>query len=643
MQFDWLRRLVQGKPAPPHPASASKSPSTASRNPPSPGDATLRYPPSDQGLPLLQVDALLAANADLVARLRTHAAQTDVKFDQQFLKPLERLAAHINALPATSSGLFSGPTGLFRAAVECSFYAFQASDGRIFTGSEGVERRHLLESRWRYLCFLAGMFYPIGRSLERLVVSGPDGSVWKRHFGGVTEWAGTAGVQQVFVSWGSTEDAEALGPSNATLPLVPEIVGAENLQMLEDGAVDLITSLYEVIAGTTATSRIAHQVVSGAWGRIMDREAARRPQAFGRLVAGTHLGPYLAGALRTLVEQGVWKPNSSCLKADKDGLYLAWPQAAADLIQFGRGQGYQGWPNDAATIAALLRAANLVRADASDVGTVEFVDANGEIVPTLQILNPLSVIEDYDPSHYAGRPGKTLSAVLAADPLVKSEMAAATASGVGTEAAAGHDLARAAVHEHTSSGPAATPSLPPASRAAAAAEPQLQRAEATGSDPAFSTPSVESAGVPSSEAAAEHRPSPAAQPAGRAAQEPSSPRLKEAPEVRYSDLVPEDIRQDIGQALHVELLGKMVMAWRNKGDNSEVMRRVDQGAAFALSFLTSNMRDAVTWVDHMAKAGLVYAPKDKPGLRVHKVAMPEGRKPEPAVILTSLACRRLGL
>ena len=45
----------------------------------------------------------------------------------------------------------------------------------------------------------------------------------------------------------------------------------------------------------------------------------------------------------------------------------------------------------------------------------------------------------------------------------------------------------------------------------------------------------------------------------------------------------------------------------------------------------------------MARAGLIYCPPQKPGLRVQKIAIPEGRSPVDAIVLSSLACRRLGL
>lgn len=569
------------------------------------GAQALRYPPADAGLPVLTADELLHSNADIIARLRTHAALSPELFEQRFLQPLRRLASYINALPATASGLFSGEMGLLRAAVECAFFSFQASDGRIFTGSEGVERRHLLEGRWRYLCFLAGLFYPLGKPLERLVVAGPDGAVWKRHLNGVTDWAATAGATRLFVSWGSTEEAGAIGPSNAVLAIVPGVCGADNVQMLDDGAAELVAALYAIAAAGPSTARVAGEVVSGAWQRIMDREAARRPLAFGRVVSGTHMGPYLVGAARALVEQGVWKPNgeNSCLVADAHGLYLRWPDAARDLIEHGVRQNYPGWPADAPTMAALLRAASLVTSSDTDMGTIDVVDHDGVITQALKIANPLSLLEDYE--QYATAGGKTLAAVLAADPLARSEAAAQPTVG---------------------KAPAATTAAAaPAPTAPQAVDPEDQQPD---------TPPAKPAAGPAAQAAA--TPSQQGQKSGGA--------LSEAPDVRYADLVPEDIRQDVGSALQAELLGKVVMAWRNKGDRSEVMRRVDEGAAISMTFLTENMRDAVTWIDNMARVGLIYSPKEKPGLRVHRVCIPEGRKPDiPAVILSNLACKRLGL
>jgi len=611
MSFQWVRRLTSRSPQPVA-TQALVQPEAAV------APSVLRYPPADNGLQLVSVGAIMSANDDLVTRLRLHAAMPEEQFASRFLAPLHRLASHINVLPATATDLFSGEMGLFRAALETGFFAFQASDGRIFTGDEGVERRHTLETRWRYLCFLAGMFYPLGRPLERIAVAGPDGTVWKRHFHGLSDWAAAINTDRVFVSWGSQDQKDEIGPGNAGLIVLPAIVGSENLQMLEDGATDLVASLYELAAGEAGTSRIAHQVVTGCWERIARREAARRPQSFGRVVSGTHQGPYLVGAVRALVAQGKWVPNKSVLKADMDGLYLLWPDAAEDLIHFGRDKGYPGWPHDAQTLAALLKAGNVVHDAGTDMGTVEVIDEAGEIRQALKVANPLAILEDFDPATYAGSPGKTLEAILEADPLSKAEgtspVAAAQEPLTGVSRGEQKSQRRSRTSEKQAGdlpptiddteeeASPASPVEPEAAQSISADSPPLAPVEAEGSGP-----------------------------------------LREAPEVRYADLVPEDLRSQIGNTLQVELLGKVVMAWRDKRENSEVMRRTDQGAAIALSFLTTIMRDAPTWVESMARAGLIFSPPQTPGLRIQKVAIPEGRNKVQAVVLSSLACKRLEL
>lgn len=626
MVLQWVRRLTERKGSSPAPAVVAVVVSE-------PADAP-RYPPADRGLAVRSPEVILQANKDLVERLRLHAATDDVLFQERFIGPLTRLAEYINVLPASATSLFSGEMGLFRASFESGFFSFQASDGRIFTGAEGVERRHALESRWRYLCFLAGMCHPLGKTLTRVAVTGPAGQVWKRHFGGVSAWAQQEGLQRLFVSWGGPDTDDCIGPSSTTLQILPAIVGPENLQMLQDGAAELVSSLYELAIGEHGTSRIAHQVVTTCWERIVRREAARRPQAFGRLTSGTHQGPYLAGALRELVAAGKWQVNASPLKADRDGVYMQWPLAAADLIEFGRQKQYAGWPHDAPTLAALLKASNLVVGGDGDLGLVEVVDESGEIHNALKLSNPLAVLDDFDPATFADRPAKTLAGVVAVDPLAKAEAAAAASQAAQAPPPAAMALPVAASEPVAAPDPAAGESAPlPGATGHAAGEQRApekvaaqEPAEAGDQPPAARSRGKKSAGA-------------GARPAG----EPEGGMLREVPEIRYADLVPEDIRSEIGAALQVELLGKIVKAWRDRGDNSGVMRRVDNGAAIEFNYLATQMSNVPTWVDAMARVGLIYAPPQTPGLRIQKVAIPEGRQPVQAVVLSNLACRRLGL
>lgn len=634
MVLSWVRRLIGGS----SPTSAQVPQAVVNAVHASPHIAP-RYPPADAGLQPLEPAAVLAANSDLIDRLRVHAAVGEAQFKERFLDPLARLAEHINVLPASAADLFSGEMGLFRAALETGFYSFQASDGRIFTGGEGVERRHALETRWRYLCFLAGIFYPLGKTLERVVVTDAQGRVWKRHFAGLTTWALEQGVERVFVSWGLPDADSAIGPGKASLALLPTVVGPVNLQMLQDGSADLVAGLYELASGDSSASRIAHQVVTGSWSRIERREAARRPQNFGRLTVGTHLGPYLVGAVRELVDSGRWKVNASVLHVDRDGLYLQWPAAAADLIAFGLERGYAGWPADAPTLAALLKASNVVEDRGGDLGLVEIVDGAGEILSGLKIANPLTVLDDFDPLAFSGLPAKTLEGVLKSDPLAAAEAAARTSAAQvpSSSTAAPTPRPAAEVRQLTEGEGVDEEDEEP--------DQQLQLLHAATDD--APAPSAATTSPPVG------RPAPAPAQGGKQragggadageAREKHGGKLREAPDVRYSDLVPEEIRDQIAAPLQVELLGKVVKAWRERGDNSTVMRRIDNGAAIRFDYLTKHIMNVPTWVDTMARAGLVHVPANERGVRVQKVPIPEGHPPVQAVVLSNLACRRLGL
>ena len=591
------------------------------------------YPPVDQGLPVSTPEGLLAANAELIDRLRLHAATDADTFRERFEVPLLNLAEQINALPATSSGLFAGEGGLFRASLEMAFFSFQAADGRIFTGTETVERRHALEGRWRYVCFLAGMFYPLGTSLDTIVVTSSAGGVWRRHFGSLTSWAQQNEVTRLFAAWPNVDESlQQIGPSSHIASLIATIAGAKNLQWLEDGSSELVKAVYEISSGHMTNARNCKDVVVSMWERIARREEARRPQAFGRQTVGTHLGPYLVGAIRSLLGTPAWKLNGDRVKADSSGLYLLWPHAIEDLAQFGVKQGYQGWPSTPGTIAELLRSSQVVINSGEDLGMVEVVGDGGEILKALKLKNPLSVLEDFDPETFASQSPKTLEAVIAADPLAAAEAKASI------KAEATQGAGRKRTKEVTP--PVAKEAVEPAPSIAEPAtetlftpdEPRVQAEEVQAPVVERSRAEVTSDVATKSEAVDVAETS-----------QPDTSAIREAAEVRFSDLVPQEVQKDIKKRLHVELLGKVIKAWRDRGENSKSMRMTDNGAAITVVFLGTIVRDVASWVGEMAAAGLIYSPPSTPGLKINKVSIPEGAPPKEAVILSRFAVKKLGL
>lgn len=589
------------------------------------------YPPQDPGLPLSSVQHILDGNTELLDRIKLHAATDTARYARRYQKPIERLAEHINALPATPSSLFSGEGGLFRASLELAFLSFQASDGRIFTGAESVERRHKLEPRWRYICFAAALLFPIGKPLGRMVVISDRGEAWPKHQYSLSAWAEKAGVERVYLSWpdvNGESSQENIGPSPYSASVLHKIIGPENLAWLEEGTPELTRTLFELISGGETSAKTARELIGTMWLKVKQREDARRPQNYGRLTIGTHLPPHLIGAMRSLVEAGRWKPNEVPFMVDGTGIYLVWPKAGEDIVQEGLRQGQEGWPSSAAVLGEILKSAGFFDASrGNDVGMTEIVDAEGNLHPAFKLKNPNAVYEEYEASNFTRQAPKTLAGVLELDPLAKAEKGHAKAKREKPPATATEDSKNRSTEVDQATGeilevsdneePATDAQI--TSRASDVGEEFPPQDEASDSQI--------SAGDTS-----------ASMPSGGL-----TGKIKEGPEIKFSDLVPEDIKRELRTAVTVEILGKVIKAWRERGENSATMRMTDNGAAFNYEFLTTLMRNTPDWINEIAAAGLVYSPPSTPGLKVPKVAIPEGSKPREAVVISRFGCKKLGL
>lgn len=604
------------------------------------------YPPVDGGIGVFTPDALVAANQDLIDRLRLHAATTKEIFEYRYLGPIMRLAEVVNAIPATASSIFSGEGGAFRAAMETAFLSFQAADGRIFTGQESVERRHDLEPRWRFVCFAAALMYPIGKTLTNIIITNGNGAVWKRHQQTITAWALAQQAHRLFPAWAQDlPDEESVGPATYATSLIANVLGPDNLQWLEDGSHELVQAVYEIASGQRASARHALGVVQNTWAKVCQRESARRPQSYGRVTVGTQMGPYLIGALRELVASGKWKINGDELRADEQCLYLIWPQAGESLVAHGRENGIVGWPADVSTIAELLKGSGVVTVShGDDMGFTDVVTAEGEIVAGFRIANPLSIVEDFDGSLFAGTP-TTVERVLEKDPVHQAELQQKAAASAVSEPAP--DSAEKALPQEVAFVEQATGHSEDATEATEANEDSAPNEDATDEVMAALAQDHDGGTAASSSHGTKHtrRSKGKEQHHGDGEKSEGAPtRIKDVQAVKYIDLLPDEIRKDIKNKMRAELLGKVVAAWRAKDDRSDVMRMTADGAAIELQYLGTLVgSQAYAWMEDMSNAGLIYTHPSTPGNRVHKVSIPEGTKPREAVILSRYAARKLEL
>lgn len=586
---------------------------------------SVHYPPVDPGLKVGTPAEIVAANQDLIDRLKLHAAQTAELFQSRYLGPVERLAGVVNNLPATSTEHFSGQGGLFRAALEMAFQSFQAADGRIFTGKESVERRHALEGRWRYTCFVTALLYPVGSPLDNVAVTDRTGVPWRKQISGLTDWAAQRSASHVYVAWPQApgNGRALIGPSPSVAAFVQSVVGVDNLQWLEDGSAEFVKTIFGIASGQTQQGSQIKGLLEDVWGRILEREAARRPLNYGRVVAGTHVGPYLVGALRDMVASVKAPDGDDLFMVDQTGIFLVWPDAAQAIIDYGHARKYPGWPADASTIEALLKATGIVISDSSSIGYREVIDGSGVVRSALQIANPLSIIENYDPSNYLKTPPKSLDVIERQDPLREVVQVPSPPPKTPTSKKA---VVAPAAPEQVSLLDEAEPQKPTAQPSPV--EHDLGQATVEGNEP----PPVEV----EPKTAATAAPMPLGPSENKAA-------VPEAPDVKFADLLPSDVRRQFRNPLIAELLGKIIKTARTEGLSKQHMRKTENGLAIQRRFLQDNIRDLNVWVDALSSAGYIYTDPKTPGRKMYDVSIPEGTKPSNAIILSHLAVKKLDL
>jgi hypothetical protein len=597
----------------------------AAESPPRPGAAAtaagqseslsaVAYPPCDPGLPVQGAQALLRDQRELMSMLRLHAALPPAVFESRFGQAVARVAGYVNVLPGSASAGFAGAGGLFRASLETAFTCFRASDGRIFTGALEVEERHRLEGRWRYLCFAAGLLFPLGGALGNMAVTDPHGATWSPELEPVTAFAAARQAGQLFVGWICEEPR--LGPAPLTASFGLDLIGRDTVDWLNRGSPALVRALLEIVTGAPAKGLVAAGLVREMWQAVYARETVRRHQNYGRLTIGSCVAPYLLDAMVGLA-RSTWSLDDRTLHADTAGVYLEWPEAGRDIIDFCRRKAYTGVPDTEAALLAILTSTGLVEPGIDGTALVPFVDRRGGSRVGVVVSQPGLLLED-------GPPG----------PPSSSRPAASGPAAIGGAAPAAGTGARSA--------PPATPRQKPATkRPVPKPPPVLLQTELllTVAPPEAGEGESGSAQDIGADTDADMDPDgPAGSVDAHAAEG-----LVDMPPERPADVLPADLRSRLSPE-HGELLGRLVHLWRARGTGRNAMRPCEQGAAFEFALLRQFTPDPTLFLTRLGELGLLFVSPQTTGKMIYPVTMADGeRDAVSCFILAPHAMRRLGL
>lgn len=338
----------------------------------------VRYPPFDQGLPVVSNVDMLASQSELIHKLEISIGLSGGEFDRLVLTPIRRLADYVQLLPLTRDQHHPGAGGAFRFALEVAFYALQASEGAIFTGLESTEKRRQLEPRWRYATFLAGLCSELYVPLNDMLVVDMSGAhQWAPYEKSLYAWCQENQLDRYFIRWlpaaRSTSDAEMRAKMALSAFVMNHVVPNDCVQYISSGSSRILASMMASVTGAarSADQNTLHQLVQQARTEMINRDLKARPDLYGRPQLGTQVEPHLISAMRQLVKSGAWQVNSikNCrVWYGESGVFILWPLGGREIVRTLNNDHVTAVPQDEDMLASLLVDANIAVAPPSAQG-----------------------------------------------------------------------------------------------------------------------------------------------------------------------------------------------------------------------------------------------------------------------------------
>jgi len=385
----WLSNLFRPTSPAPSAAGVAEAPPAAPPLPvaaPLPASPVLRpdgfnYPSLDPGIPAMSADAILAANEDMIARVKLAYGCDAATFERDIVRVVRSFASYVNLLPATADNYFATPGGMFRLGLETGFYALQGTDAQIFEGRATISARRQLEPRWRLATFIAGLCAEVHRTLSHLTVRDGVGQAWPSYLVGLTPWLDEQSAGRMFPRWDpSPQESRASG-----VFAFPLIVDRATMQYLATGNAVVVPHMMAAISGTALyrEHNVLDDLVRRATAMVIDRNLRADTDRYGQAALGAHLERYLVDAMRRLAASNQqWRPNQRQTRVwyGRDGMYLIWPKAVQEVLTLLESERLPGMPKVAETLLEILVDAKVVEARDNARATWEIQPPGAEVV-----------------------------------------------------------------------------------------------------------------------------------------------------------------------------------------------------------------------------------------------------------------------
>lgn len=363
------------------------------------GAAAATFAPSDPGFEALALDTLLEAHGALLGRLKLCYGADRNTFESELLPLVRGYAGFVHLLPATADNYFRTPGGLLQLGLEVAFFSLQGTDAHIFSGRATISERRELEPRWRVATFIGGLCSELHRAVSHLIVTTPDGEEWPACLGQLSDWLARTRAPRYFVRWRPhARESRGLG-----LFALPHVVPGKTMQWLSHGNSIVVPRLMASVAGvpTYHDDNILDEVVRRSLALVIDRNLRASADRYGTPQFGAHLERYLVDALRRLAaDHSGWIANrdKSRVWLGPEGLFLAWPGAATDVLSLLAADQLAGIPKSPQTLLDLLLEAGAFVApdDGRQTWLIQPPESKAPI-EAVRLASPAIVLAGVDP------------------------------------------------------------------------------------------------------------------------------------------------------------------------------------------------------------------------------------------------------
>lgn len=318
-----------------------------------------RYPPTDQGIPLVKVEDVIESQREIVTRIQRTAGLTPENY-ATFVEPIiTNFARYVLLLPATNTMNHRGAGGLFRMGLELGLFSLQVASSTAFSskGSISAETRFRNHPKWVFATFVAAICSEIYRPISNMVVVDDEGKKWPQLLTPLYDWMVSNKKDRYYIVWNAQSDDEVgFQQANAAF-LLTAIVPPASLQYLNDGDNEIMLAMTTCVTGAEGGNSQISKIVSSIRNKVVQNDMKTNSERYGMQIVGAHLEPHLLDAMRRLVKDGTWTVNlkgSRIWYSEYDGLFVVWQAAAREIVKLLEKDGRVGIPQDADTLADIL-------------------------------------------------------------------------------------------------------------------------------------------------------------------------------------------------------------------------------------------------------------------------------------------------